>query len=910
LAVDKSTVIQNAQKYTAKGQLDKAIEEWQKLIAETPNDGNIYNTIGDLHLKNNSPKEAIEVYLKAAAAYNEAGFALKTIAVYKKIIKIDPQRMDTYVKLADLHAERGLTGNAIEDYLRVAKHYAREGKVRESLDIYRKIADLDPTNVNIQIKLSELCLKEGLKTDALEGLLKAAEKCSSQGKNTEAESLYARALQIDPQNQVARTHVKETSVSSGQSVPESFTSNMAETPAAPARVNADQNEMSLRETLKKPEATATQRQQLGYFLLKKGDLEGALHEFRQVVQEYHHEQQWGPAIQVLKDFLQKDPKRIEAHELLAQSYEKSKVIDRAVEEYVTVIDLMIREEHSMTEAMEHFKRIQELDPKHPVIQKLKVRFGTGVEPPSETSMSQREASLSSAAAVSSPVVETTGSGSKETIQSYLTEAEVYLKYGLSGKALEQLQIALKIAPDHPEVHLHLKEVYKLDGKISEVVEECLLLAQIYAKNRNPDLRRQVLEEALTFDSGNEQVKGLLNPASAATPQKTKPQGTSELSQSRKSIDNQASVSQSVRSIPNISLGPKEGSSQFSTKEKARSEPIPVGQSSPHLSPGLEESTPEVLGKVTVPSDSQKLSSEITREVEERFAEAEFYLQQGLKQEAKQLYQRVVSLRASHVQAQARLSELELNQNDPVVSEIPAEPVKSAPPASQPKTPTKAQKMKMPVHEEGDINLAEMFMDDFGDKPKPEVEAGESSKPESIDPAQKELESLFSEFKKGVQAQFGDEDYETRYNLGIAYMEMGLVKEAIEEFQLASKGQSQFVDAVGMIAVCYKEAGDYEQAAKQLQAVLQDERCTDGHAIGLKYELGQLYELMGRKKEALDLFTEVYKMDQSFKDVAQKLKEFKNDADPDLAEAGTKTRRGQEPVKPQPSMKKKKKVSYL
>ena len=100
MAINKSTILQNAQRYTAKGQIDNAIEEWQKLIAETPNDGNIYNTIGDLYLKKNAIKYAVAVYFKAANAFHDAGFALKTISVYKKIIKLAPKRRDDCLKLA------------------------------------------------------------------------------------------------------------------------------------------------------------------------------------------------------------------------------------------------------------------------------------------------------------------------------------------------------------------------------------------------------------------------------------------------------------------------------------------------------------------------------------------------------------------------------------------------------------------------------------------------------------------------------------------------------------------------------------------------------------------------------------------------------------------------------------------
>jgi tetratricopeptide (TPR) repeat protein len=920
LGIDKSTVIQNAQKYTAKGQIEKAIEEWQKLIAETPNDGNIYNTIGDLYLKNNSSKEAIEAYLRAADAYNKAGFALKTIAVYKKIIKINPQHMEAYVKLADLHAERGLTGNAIEDYMKVAKHYVKEGKVRESLEIYRKIANLDPTNVNIQLKLAELCLKEGLKTEALDGLLKSAQSCSAQGKTQEAETLYARILQIDPKHEAARSQVKESS-------------RPAPSPHSPAQVvettsssqsksqkNEESQERSLREALNRPEATAAQRQQLGYLLLKKGDLEGALQEFQQLVQEYHQDQLWGPAIQVMQDYLQKDPKRIEAHDLLAQSYEKSGVVDRAIEEYVTVIDLMIREEHSMTEAMELFNRIRQLDPQNPVVEKLKVRFLPYLEPAAKPSVSEVEPSITSKSEKSESVSKTGGtvggSGGKESVQSYLTEAEVYLKYGLSGKALEQLYTAVKIAPDHPDVHLRLKEVYKIEGRISETVQECLELARIYTQTRQSNHRLQILKEALELDPGNAQVKSLLDPGAGPADRsvsQAREAAYGETSKPQKSMSEQISLSPAAQSM---SQGFKDPTLGVSEKEQARGE-----QSKSKAPPEDLIHSDHSYGSAS--AGSKSLSPEVTREMEERFAEAEFYFQQGLKEEAKQLYQKVLSLKPSHFQAQARLAKMELEESlshpaapPPKKESEPAKPQaqKTAPPTQEEAEPApQAQKMATPAQEEGDVNLSEMFMDELGDKSEP-AGTPESAVAEAIDPAQKELESLFREFKKGVQEQFGDQDYETRYNLGIAYKEMGLIKEAIEEFKLASKGQNLFIAAISMIAACYKEEGDYEHAVQQFQAALGDERCTSSHAIGLKYELAQLYELTDREKEALELLTEIYEADKSFKDVAQKIKALKSSgpavAKKEAAVQTTATVTTKQTYAPKAKSDKKKKVSYL
>ena len=60
MAIDKNTVSKEAQKFAAKGQFDKAIAEWKKLLKESPNDPNIFNTIGDLCLKKDSKADAVD----------------------------------------------------------------------------------------------------------------------------------------------------------------------------------------------------------------------------------------------------------------------------------------------------------------------------------------------------------------------------------------------------------------------------------------------------------------------------------------------------------------------------------------------------------------------------------------------------------------------------------------------------------------------------------------------------------------------------------------------------------------------------------------------------------------------------------------------------------------------------------
>src|SRR5208337_3817110 len=113
---DKNLIVKEAQKYLARGQLDKAIAEWEKLVKEAP-DGNIYNTVGDLHLKKGNKKTAVDFFHKAATYFREEGFSLKALALYKKVINIDPADAGAYTALGELSEEKGLVTDAIKYYL-------------------------------------------------------------------------------------------------------------------------------------------------------------------------------------------------------------------------------------------------------------------------------------------------------------------------------------------------------------------------------------------------------------------------------------------------------------------------------------------------------------------------------------------------------------------------------------------------------------------------------------------------------------------------------------------------------------------------------------------------------------------------------------------------------------------------
>ena len=153
------------------------------------------------------------------------------------------------------------------------------------------------------------------------------------------------------------------------------------------------------------------------------------------------------------------------------------------------------------------------------------------------------------------------------------------------------------------------------------------------------------------------------------------------------------------------------------------------------------------------------------------------------------------------------------------------------------------------------------------RPRPPATAG-------TDLGDASLADIFREFQKGVDKQLGKEDYETRYNLGIAYKEMGLVDEAIAEFQLAAKDEARLLECASMLGMCFVEKGMPKLAVKWFEKGLSAPGRTDEEYKGIRYDLGDALEQSDELDEGLAFFEEVYGQDATFRDVAERIERLR------------------------------------
>jgi tetratricopeptide (TPR) repeat protein len=136
-----------------------------------------------------------------------------------------------------------------------------------------------------------------------------------------------------------------------------------------------------------------------------------------------------------------------------------------------------------------------------------------------------------------------------------------------------------------------------------------------------------------------------------------------------------------------------------------------------------------------------------------------------------------------------------------------------------------------------------------------------------------LAEMFREFRKGVDEQLGSEDHDTRYNLGIAYKEMGLLDEAIGEFKLAAEDPQRALECMSMIGLCFMEKGSPAEAARWFENGLAQKGRTPEEYRGLEYDLAVAYEASGEKPKAFEQFSRLAAKG-AFRDVAARLRKLK------------------------------------
>ncbi len=675
MVLSRRSALQAAEKLVSRGRLEAAIKQYRKALDESPDDTGTLNRLGDLYARLSRVNDAVEMFTAAANRFAKEGFFVKAIAIYKKIIRLDPTLIKVYETLADLYQRQGLVNEARAQYQVLADYYKQADNKKALASVFEKMVELEPDNPSHRLKLAEFYCSSEQIPQAMEQYQKIALFMLEHGKVEEAFRVYLGAfeLKVDDLGFLADIVVQLSDLGHDE-VAKRLLSRAIER-------NPDATRVAELVDLALPDVAE-----------RRG---------RQLPEE--------PPKSQAEDLAKaRDP---QAGSAGTESAESAVRLD--AEEFA----LVDRPDLEVGESQEP----PATEPRGTVSADETAEFEISLD---ALELEASDGNESDAAAVEKPQVETGGLIESELpdgrADELVIEANVLANYGLESKAVELLESALRLAPAHAEAVELLLHLHHQEDRSQNVVE----VAQRFVDAGALPPRLKELLEDWDYEIEAGQVRfcvATVEPAEVATV-----------------------------------------------------EPEAVPASDARLSWLDEES-----------AVSEGVDSETLFEEEDDFFDLAAELEEELMAE---------------------------------------------------ETGTAGQLV-------------------------PQLE-------------EQSIEEIVAGFKQGVAETLSAEDYDTHYNLGIAYREMGLVDEAIGEFQLAAKSEQFLVDCCSLLGTSFLEKGFPDLAVKWYERGLEAPKVLDEERLGLLYELGNLYLSTGERGTAKKTFAEIYGSNSNYRDVVAKLEELR------------------------------------
>jgi tetratricopeptide (TPR) repeat protein len=141
----------------------------------------------------------------------------------------------------------------------------------------------------------------------------------------------------------------------------------------------------------------------------------------------------------------------------------------------------------------------------------------------------------------------------------------------------------------------------------------------------------------------------------------------------------------------------------------------------------------------------------------------------------------------------------------------------------------------------------------------------------------DLDELRSEFGLEDSEPPDDSDYETHYQMAVAYQEMGLMEDAIKEFQdainLVTPGDAKrrFFQCANLMGHCFMQNGMAKLALKWFNRALETPNLSIDEKMGIWYELAMAHDADGDHEHAARFFEQVYAEDVDYRDIAERMR---------------------------------------
>lgn len=826
MAMNKAKIMESALKSLNQGKVAQAIQEYQTILRGDPNDQVVLMTVGDLFVRQNSMPQAVEYFERLAQLYLNDGFNSKAIAIYKKISKLAPNETQPLEKLANLYVQQGILSEARPIFLQLAEAHLKANQTAKAVEVLRRLLEVEPDNPRVQRRLAELYIAMGQKKEAANTYLHFARYLHEHGDAAEAQKTIDAALAAEPGNPTALTLKARMLGEAGDT--DGALKTLASLP------DADSNSETLGLQID--------------ICLKGGRNERAV----EVVQHaaLHGAEKYVLVLRVASALIEADDPDIALQ-----------LIDG------------IRESAIASGNQEHLAK---------VLKAVSERLQERIEPVEWLVDLYRRM----------------GDNNLSEMQSQLADA--YANAGQSDRAEATLNELLEREPDNEFARQRLGQVRKKLGHPSDAPAD--------------------LDDIFPQEPAPAPLLGTATPVPPATP--ANDLGLDD--------ETQRFVTQSLTDVDLFS--------SYGLTQKAIQLLDNILQRVPGHAPTLERLLDLNLGagddRRTAELAAQleqiytqrgdTINAERFTELRRRFQRASGATDEELT--AAQTTSRATASGPAEFSVPAAPAEHEISagsaatappaghevdlsdewanltasESAEAVGDVPKPPAASAeaqvPAAAM--EPEAAEFELELVSETPSANNEATTTEGFLDQLVAEVEGLETSaaeapaetKPKHVDEPVPEVESAapvgkneLSEVFQEFRAELGemgekdeDEDLETHYNLGIAYREMGLLDEAIGEFQRVAKAIQEgrpfrySMQCATLLGLVFMEKQEPKIAALWYQRALELPGLDPETVLALRYDLGLAEEQAGNSRAALDSFRQVYAMNIDYRDVAERI----------------------------------------
>jgi tetratricopeptide (TPR) repeat protein len=857
--------MEKAQKLLQKGKLKDTIVVLNQVIEVDPTDFRVLLKKGELESRVGDSEGAKQSYTQVAEQYSQDGFYLKAIAIYKKILKLDAEEFHIYSKLAHLYRKLGLDSEAKKHLKVVAEYYKAKGLKTHYHEVAVQLSELGETISDSQIEFVEKFAKDGDRDRAIEHFRTVSEKCLESGNLTQLDMIVKKMDELQLQDLELYTI------------------------QAKAFINGKEPKKALQVIQKayamQPQNTATLELLARCFLELKQPLKTAS-VFNELLKIYDRNGDMKNLTRVRSDLQRINDPTVKVEELSKEEIEveQYETINREESEEFVIEEVQVFNSGPKTSApaaeTHHRLDVSERD------EALEGSFSELEKDLEDSSMEEvSEVELSAATNLDENDFEredSTNLNETSFMNVFVDAFDGSEETILSKQPSKPTVVA-------PSVQAPKAEPTKIDNVIPDFNSFSLALDETGMENTTLDDNSISFQSMSSFESV---MKDVAEPTRIDIDE-------SELSQPEKTIEANSGVinvefNESAPAKPQqlidfdqfYSDGNKEKSEISVHEEEFVSISQFIDESSKPAIPDKPEKI-QIHDRVTmtrpsapttVPSikqsslENQTIAADIESTVDfSNLDVSELSLNLNMPQlensnpslldepsiDSREVMQSLlVDPEPEFDDGQALAKHIQLDEK--TMLDLKHEFHES----------TKVDRAPAAVSDDSFFDLAGELKDEISEFEKSFGKMDEDAEEEFLSP-----EEVILEFKKGIARTIDKSDYQTHYNLGLAYKEMGLIDEAISAFELSSTNAESRIDSISMIGICLSDKGDFEAAVKLYHDVLRTLNYQDPKYLGLTYQLGEAYMELGRHVDAYKAFAKVRDIDASYRDVKSRVKEL-------------------------------------